>query len=163
MGNAVVMTVIDDLAADVGASVPTIRRAVEIGLIHGTRSSPRKLEVPLAERMYVRSHWPLLAELRRHLRTEKAVRVAVLFGSTARGSASDDSDIDLAVLLADDSAPTRLALQARLSNKLGRQVQVTDMRTMRANERLWSNLGADGRVLANRDRVDWRRIRARSA
>jgi uncharacterized protein len=155
------MTVIDDLAADVGVSVPTIRRAVEIGLIRGTRPSPRKLVVPLAERAYVRRNWPLLSELRRHLRTEKSVRVAVLYGSTARGSAGEDSDVDLAVLLVGDGPSARLALQARLAEKLGRRVQVTDMRDARASMPLWSGIREDGRVLANRDDVDWRRIRAR--
>jgi predicted nucleotidyltransferase len=155
------MTVIDDLAADVGVSVPTIRRAVEIGLIRGTRPSPRKLEVPLAERVYVRRNWPLLSDLRRHLRTEKSVRVAVLFGSTARGSAGEDSDIDLAVLLDGDAPSARLALQARLAEKLGRRVQVTDMRDARASSPLWNGIREDGRVLANRDDVDWLRIRAR--
>jgi predicted nucleotidyltransferase len=155
------MTVIDDLAADVGVSVPTIRRAVEIGLIRGTRPSPRKLEVPLAERVYVRRNWPLLSELRRHLRTEKSVRVAVLFGSTARGSAGEDSDIDLAVLLDVDAPSARLALQGRLAEKLGRRVQVTDMRDARASVPLWNGIREDGRVLANRDDVDWLRVRAR--
>jgi len=155
------MTVIDDLAADVGASVPTIRRAVELGLIKGTRPSPRKLDVSLAERMYVRRHWPLLSDLRRYLRTEKSVRVAVLYGSTARGSAGGDSDIDLAVLLENGDASARLALQARLVEKLGRRVQVIDMHDARASTPLWADIREDGRVLANRDGIDWRRIGVR--
>jgi predicted nucleotidyltransferase len=155
------MTVIDDLADDVGASVPTIRRAVQIGLIKGSRSSPRKLDVSLAERIYIRRHWPLLSELRRHLRIEKSVRTAVLYGSTARGSAGADSDIDLAVMLDADGPSARLALQARLSEKLDRRVQVTDLRDARSSTLLWDNIRVDGRVLVNRDRFDWRRIRAR--
>lgn len=155
------MTVIDDLAADVGASVPTIRRAINIGLIRGTRLSPRKTDVPLAERLYVRQHWPLLSELRRHLRTEKSVRVAVLFGSAARGSASDESDIDIAIIQDFSSASARLDLQVRLAQKLGRRIQIVDMRDARTNDSLWKNILIDGRVLIERDGTDWRKIRGR--
>src|SRR4051794_8308654 len=39
-------------------------------------------------------------------------RRVVLFGSTARGEAGPDSDIDLLVILADDTPPERLTLRA---------------------------------------------------
>ncbi|MGD9616693.1 MAG: nucleotidyltransferase family protein [Alphaproteobacteria bacterium] len=39
-------------------------------------------------------------------------RRIILFGSTARGEASADSDIDLLVILDDDTPPERLTLRA---------------------------------------------------
>src|SRR5687768_3334827 len=61
--------------------------------------------------------------LRELLRGRPGLRVAILFGSQARGTARPDSDVDLAVLGDVD----RLLLAADLSDALGREVQVVDL------------------------------------
>jgi hypothetical protein len=40
--------------------------------------------VTAEEQRYILDHWPLLAQLRRALRTEPNVRLAVVYGSIAR-------------------------------------------------------------------------------
>jgi predicted nucleotidyltransferase len=59
--------------------------------------------------------------LRRALAGRTDVRVAVLFGSQARGSARADSDVDVAV---DAPGVDVLALGATLASALGREVDV---------------------------------------
>ena len=81
------MTTLDMLAHELGVSGRTLRRAVNEGTLRATRPSPRTLEIPLSERVYVRRHWTLLAKLRAFLRTERNVRFAMLFGSTAGAKA----------------------------------------------------------------------------
>jgi predicted nucleotidyltransferase len=66
----------------------------------------------------------LLRALSRALEAEPGVRVAVLFGSEARGQATAGSDVDVAVV-----APgvDRLALVSRLSLAVGRDVDVVSL------------------------------------
>jgi len=92
------MTTLDRLAREVGASGRTLRRAAARGLVKSTRPTPRRIEVTPGELRYVRRHWPLLEELVAALRTEPSVRLAVLFGSFARGESHAGSDIDLLVV-----------------------------------------------------------------
>jgi predicted nucleotidyltransferase len=56
----------------------------------------------------------------------RAVRLAVLFGSAARGAMRDDSDVDVGILPVDASMSleTELALQASLERALGRCVDL---------------------------------------
>ena len=65
--------------------------------------------------------------LRHSLAGRTDVRLAILFGSTARGTARADSDVDVAVL-ARDVDP--LALARDLSRALGREVQIVDLETV---------------------------------
>lgn len=62
--------------------------------------------------------------LRDELMHHAVVRVALLFGSYARGSERPDSDVDVAVLGPDID---RLALAGALSTKIGREVDVVDL------------------------------------
>jgi predicted nucleotidyltransferase len=69
------------------------------------------------------------SELRRFLGERREDLVAVyLFGSTARGTATSRSDVDVAVLFAGPSPATvaglRLDLEADLERRLGRPVQL---------------------------------------
>ena len=48
--------------------------------------------------------WSLLSALRRALRTEPNVRLAVVYGSFARGDDVSDSDLDLLVSLREDQS-----------------------------------------------------------
>jgi hypothetical protein len=80
------MTELDELASDIGVSGRTLRRAAARGTLAMHRSSPKKLSVPVAERVYLRARWQVLSPLIEVLRTLPNVRLAVLFGSVARGA-----------------------------------------------------------------------------
>jgi predicted nucleotidyltransferase len=67
---------------------------------------------------------PLVERLRLALAGRRDVRVAILFGSQARGTARADSDVDLAVV-APDADPLDLA--AELSQALEREVDVVPL------------------------------------
>jgi hypothetical protein len=58
-----------------------LRRAWALGTLRGTRTTPYRLELPVAERIYLRRHWSTLSSLRGALRTEPNVSMAVVFGS----------------------------------------------------------------------------------
>lgn len=58
------------------------------------------------------------------LRTERKVRLAVLFGSMATGDDTPASDVDLLVALEDDRVSDLLSLQSRLSDALDRRAHV---------------------------------------
>ena len=107
------------LARDVGVDERTLRRAVASGVLHGSRPSPRKLELALREREYVRRSWGLISALRAALRTERNVRLALLFGSSARGTDTPQSDVDLLVQLHDASLERTLDLKAKLAGRWG--------------------------------------------
>lgn len=66
----------------------------------------------------------LLSRLRRELQCSLGVRLAMLFGSQARGRASADSDVDVAVLAPREDL---LALASRLSDACGRVVDVVGL------------------------------------
>jgi predicted nucleotidyltransferase len=156
------MNSLADLAHDVGIDERTLRRAVNQGTLRGRRPSPRKLDLPLSERRYVRRSWPLIAALRAALRTEPNVRFALLFGSAATGEDTPDSDVDMLVSLRDPDFRCLLALERRLTERLRRPVEVV---LLDAAERKPSflELALDGgRVLADRDSL-WPRLRRRAA
>jgi predicted nucleotidyltransferase len=68
----------------------------------------------------------LVDTLRTALAHEPAVRLALLFGSVARGTATPESDVDVAVQVSDDlDLP---ALAARLSTAVGLQVDLISLR-----------------------------------
>jgi predicted nucleotidyltransferase len=70
----------------------------------------------------------VVAALERALAGRADVRVAVLFGSEARGTAGPGSDVDLAVLGAAHDALDPFALGAELALAIGREVDVVDLR-----------------------------------
>jgi hypothetical protein len=93
------------------------------------------------------------------LRTEKNVRLAVLFGSAARGDDRPDSDVDLLVDLEDYERRLPLArLGLRLETSLARPVQIVALRDAKASPVLLSEAIADGRVLIDRD-GRWQRLK----
>lgn len=81
------------VAERLGCSERTLRRYANDGLLRARRMTRHRLELPFAEESYLTSHWELLNGLRMALRTERAVRLAVLFGSTAVGDDGDSSDV----------------------------------------------------------------------
>ncbi|MCC7541042.1 MAG: nucleotidyltransferase domain-containing protein [Deltaproteobacteria bacterium] len=75
------------------------------------------------------------------------MRLALLFGSTARGTARTDSDLDVAIVPADPDLPLaeELALEARLEHATGRPVEV--VRADRAARAVAWRIARDGIVL----------------
>lgn len=145
------MSIVTTLAKDLGTSEPTLRRAIRLGMIRAERTSPRSLSIAVGEQAYLYSHWGLLSRVRGALRTEPSVRRAVLFGSAARGTDDASSDVDIAVELVDDeNAYAILDLQRRLTDGIGRSVQVVDLSRIKGNNPLRRELARDGRPLVDR-------------
>jgi uncharacterized protein len=66
----------------------------------------------------------LVDRLRSRIAALPAVRLAVLFGSAARGEAGPRSDVDLGVLLDPDTSDLRLQVGAELGRAAEREVDV---------------------------------------
>lgn len=145
------MSALSYLASEVGVNERTLRRAVNEGTLKGKRLSPRRLQVPVAEKEYVRGHWALLAQLREALRTEPNVRFALLFGSTARGDDSEESDVDLLVEMRDSSFMRTIDLALKLEPLLGKEVQVLTFEDAESNPLLLAEAARDGRVIVDRE------------
>jgi predicted nucleotidyltransferase len=146
------MGTIQRLATDLKADERTLRRAVAQGTVHCRRPGPRRIELPPGEAEYLRDHWQLLSGLKRGLRTERDVRLAVLYGSMARGDADAGSDLDLLVALPDDDllATTRLAM--RLGEVIEREVDVARLDRIEATAPLLlARVLDEGRVIVDRD------------
>ena len=156
------MSDLTQLARTLGTTDRTLRRAASSGLLHVTRQSERRLRVPAAERRYLEQHWSLLAGLRRALRTEPNVAMAVLFGSVARGGEAPGSDVDVLVDLRDPDRFRMLALELRLSNALGRDVHLVRLADAQRDPLLLAEVLGDGRVLSDRHHR-WRRLDRESA
>ena len=93
----------------------------------------------------------LMDDLRVVLDRETGVVTAFLYGSEARGTARSDSDVDVAVVLADPSWEARADLETRLCLALGRDVQVVDFERIPAD--LAFRVIRDGVLLVDRDRA----------
>lgn len=129
----------------------TMRRAVEQGTVRARRVSARRIEVPIDEEQYLRESWPLLQRMRAALRTEPNVRFAVVFGSFARGTAREGSDVDLLVELSTDSWERRQRLNTRLEQALLRPVDLVLLEHARRDDPpLLADIVRDGRVLVDR-------------
>lgn len=139
------------LADEVGVDERTLRRAVNEGTLRAKRPTPRRLRISPAERQYVRHSWPLLAGLRQALRTEHNVRLALLFGSTARGEDTPQSDVDVLVEMRDPSLARVADLSMKLEALLGRRVDVVTREEAEASPSLLAEAVADGRVLVDRE------------
>lgn len=155
------MGTVQELAAELGAEERTLRRAASQGTLHVRRPGPRRLRLAPDERDYLRTHWRLLSQLRQALRTERNVRLAVLYGSLARGDEGADSDLDLMVSLADDRFGAGFDLAGRLERITGRRVDVAHLtRVEEGAPLLLDRILDEGRVLADRD-GQWQRLRER--
>jgi predicted nucleotidyltransferase len=143
------------LARQLAVPDRTLRRAAAQGLIRGQRLSERRYKTTLREEAYLRSHWELLSGMRTALRTEPNVRLAVLFGSLAKGDGVESSDVDLLVLLRDDGAATVAGLSGRLNARLGRDIQIVRLADAQRSPELMLDVLTDGRVLVDRDDRWW--------
>jgi predicted nucleotidyltransferase len=138
------------LADDLSVDERTLRRAAAQGALRSERRSPRRLILAPGEAGYLRRHWPLLAALRRALRTEPNVAFALLFGSIARGDDQVDSDVDLIVVLREHSIDGMVELQSRLERTLDRDIDVLSLEAASSNELLLAMAVEEGRVLVDR-------------
>lgn len=146
------------LAPSLGVSDRTLRRAASRGTIRCLRTSERRLELPVEEALYLGKRWPLLQALISGLRTIPDVRLAVLFGSVARGDEHERSDLDILVRFADPTLRARGRLLRRLEATIPGAVQIVSLDDV--NALLLADVLRDGRVLVDRD-GDWPRLRRR--
>lgn len=157
------MSGVSALARELGADERTLRRFVADGTVHCERLGPRRRRIGESERIYLLGHWPLLRALRGALRTEPSVRLAVLYGSVARGEDTPMSDLDLLVSLAPDRPEVAVGVAVRLERALGREVDVARLERTRENAPLLLQQAVDeGRVVLDRDR-QWPEVCAQRA
>ncbi len=150
-----------ELADSLRVNERTLRRAWVLGAVRGTRRTPYRLELPVAERIYLRHHWPTLSSLRRALRTEPGVSMAVVFGSFARGDDREESDVDLLVALREPGLRHRVALAERLRKGTGLALEVVALEDALRRPSLMVEVLRDGRVLVDRD-GHWPELRAQT-
>jgi predicted nucleotidyltransferase len=152
---------IQQLAAELDAEERTLRRAVSLGTIRCHRPGPRRLQLSPGEADYLREHWGLLLRLRQALRTERNVRLAVLYGSVARGDEDAGSDLDLLVALSDDEPTAMTKLAMRLAGVAGRDVDVGRLDRIEDSAPLLLTRALDeGRVMVDRDGI-WEELHHR--
>jgi predicted nucleotidyltransferase/uncharacterized protein YutE (UPF0331/DUF86 family) len=152
------MTDLGLLAPSLQVSDRTLRRAAARGTIRTQRRGERR-QLPLDETLYLERRWPLIRALVDALRTLPAVRLAVLYGSVARGEEHEWSDIDLLVRLAGSRLRSHAQLLAHLEAATDRPVQVVAIED--ANSLLLADVLRDGRVLVDRD-GEWTSLVARA-
>lgn len=140
------------VARELGADERTLRRAARRGAIRCRRPGPRQLEFAVGEVHYLGSHWNLMHALTSALRTEPNVRLAVMYGSTARGDDRLDSDVDVLVELHDDAPTAAKDLAMRLDDAVDRNVDITRLGRALVHAPLLVLQAIDeGRVLVDRD------------
>jgi predicted nucleotidyltransferase len=139
------------IAKRVGTGERTLRRAIADGTIHAVASGARPLAVTAEEAEYVRRHWDELGSLRRLLRTEPNVALAVVFGSFARGDEEPESDIDLVVGLRRPDPLGLVRLHRRLQPHLDRPLQLVPLAHVERSPSMLYEVLRDGRVLADRE------------
>src|SRR5690242_19400201 len=95
---------------------------------------------------------PDVQELIAYLEAQPAVLAAVVFGSAANGRLRPESDLDLALLFADDGVPDEMAtleLRAALEQRAGRDVDLVVLN--RASTILAFQVAKKGRLILCRD------------
>ncbi len=142
---------LQELATSLHVNERTLRRAWALGMLRGIRTTPHRLELPVEERVYLRSHWDTLSRLRRALRTEPSVSMVVVFGSVARGDDDVASDVDLLVELREPGLSQRVALAARLRKRTGLNIETVALDDALRRPSLMVEILRDGRALIDRD------------
>ncbi|MFL6196590.1 MAG: type VII toxin-antitoxin system MntA family adenylyltransferase antitoxin [Thermoanaerobaculia bacterium] len=102
----------------------------------------------------------LVERLRQSAASLPEVRLAVLFGSTARGQARKGSDVDLGVLLNPDTREARDKAQAELGRAAEREVDVVFLDE--APPLLRFEVSRDGELLLEREEGLWTGFKARA-
>jgi predicted nucleotidyltransferase len=152
--------VLDVAASELGCSERTLRRYINGGTLRGRRLARGQLELSQAERAYLRGHWRLLSKLMEALRTERDVRLAVLFGSAATGEDTPVSDVDLLIVHRRSDWRAQAGLRVRLRRALGTPVDVVMLEQAEAQPSLLADVLREGRVLIDRDDL-WGALRQR--
>jgi predicted nucleotidyltransferase len=157
------------LARDIGVPERTLRRAVRRGTVRCRRPGVRQFELASDERAYLRENWETISAVTETLRTERNVRLAVVFGSLAHGHMGEDSDVDVLVSLAEERPMYLSHLAVRLKRALGRDVDVLSLAHVRAHDpALLGVILRDGRPVVDRegswpDLIDERKAVERAA
>ena len=102
----------------------------------------------------------LVETLRRTLTDFSAIRLAVLFGSVARGSDSARSDVDLGVLLEEDDPSQLWPIDVAVAGAVRRTVDLVDLN--RTPPLLRFEIGREGRPLVEREEGEWTRFKVRA-
>jgi predicted nucleotidyltransferase len=140
-----------ETAETLRCSERTLRRYADEGLVRGERRGRRELWLPYSEERYLRRHWALLSGLRRALRTEHGVRLAVLFGSTATGEDLPHSDVDLLIEHATGDLEQLVELRRRLQSRIGRPIHLVLLEDAEQSPSLLADVLLEGRVIVDRD------------
>jgi predicted nucleotidyltransferase len=143
--------ILGETAKRIGCSERTLRRYTNGGLLHGRRVAGGQLELSQTEEVYLRGHWALLSKLMGALRTEREVRLAVLFGSTATGEDTPVSDVDLLVVHRRTEAMAHMGLRRRLRHALGTPVDIVTLEQAEMQPSLLADVLREGRVLIDRE------------
>ena len=138
-------------AKELGCSERTLRRYVNDGLLHGRRITSLGLELSSEETRYLRNHWTLLHTLKAALRTERDVRLAVLFGSTAVGEDQRSSDVDMLIAQCRPGPRPMAGLKQRLSRVLKQPVHLVGLEQAHGSPSLLADIVCEGRPLLDRD------------
>jgi predicted nucleotidyltransferase len=147
-------------AEQLGCSERTLRRYIDGGLLRGRRVAGGEVELSHAEEAYLLGHWTLIGRLMVTLRTERDVRLAVLFGSTATGEDTPVSDVDLLIVHRRPDWRAQAGLRVRLRRALGVPVDVVMLEQAEAQPSLLADVLREGRVLVDRD-DRWEALRQR--
>ena len=150
------------LAQTVGTGERTLRRAIADGTIHAVTVGSRRSTLTPEEAEYVRLHWDELGVLRRLLRTEPNVALAVVFGSFARGEEQPDSDVDVVVALRRLDPLGLQRLRQRLQPHVRRPLQLVALSDVERSASMLYEVLRDGRVLVDRE-AQWAGMQARRA
>jgi predicted nucleotidyltransferase len=153
-------SMLDVRASELGCSERTLRRYINGGMLRGRRMARGQLELSQAEAAYLRGHWALLSKLMEALRTERDVRLAVLFGSTATGEDTPVSDVDLLIVHRRAEWRAQAGVQRRLRRVLGKPVDVLTLEQAEIQPSLLADVLREGRVLIDRDDL-WGALRQR--
>lgn len=140
------------LARSVGVPERTLRRAVQRGTVRSVRQGPRRIAFDEGELAYVRANWPTISAIADALRTERNVRLAVVFGSVANGAATESSDIDILVSLTEDRPMYTAQLASRLRKALVRDIDILSVARLRERDpSLLATILRNGRPVIDRD------------
>jgi predicted nucleotidyltransferase len=103
-----------------------------------------------------------LERLRKELGTVRNVRLAVVFGSVARGEDREGRDLDLLVAFRRDGSRARAEVRERLEGAAARRVQLVGLDEAERSPLLLADVLRDGHVLVDRD-AEWQRLKSRES
>jgi predicted nucleotidyltransferase len=150
---------LDHTAGELGCSERTLRRYIGDGLLLGRRVTYRGLELSAEEARYLRDHWALLHALKAVLRTERDIRLTVIFGSTAIGEDQQGSDVDLLIANRRLGPRPLTGLRRRLGRAVNKPVHIVSLEQAQASPSLLADILMEGRPLIDRDDL-WNPLQA---